>query len=77
MTQVLDILVPCNLKLKAGDVITCEFVKISSSNLSSGSIGQLQSGNYLITHLCHKFTSRYSYTSLRIVRDTFGIYKGS
>jgi hypothetical protein len=77
MSQVLDITIPCNLKLKAGDTIECQFAKISSENLSSGSIGQLQSGKYLITHLCHNFTSRYSYTSLRIVRDTFGIYKSS
>jgi hypothetical protein len=74
MSQVLDITVPCNLKLKAGDVITCEFKKRSSSNLSSGSIGQLQSGRYIITHLCHNFTSKRSFSSLRIVRDTSGIY---
>lgn len=74
MSQVLDITVPCNLKLKAGDIITCEFKKRSSSNLSSGSINQLQSGRYIITHLCHNFTSRNSYSSLRIVRDTSGIY---
>jgi len=74
MSQVLDITVPCNLKLKAGDVITCEFKKRSSSDLSSGSIGQLQSGRYIITHLCHNFTSKRSFSSLRIVRDTSGIY---
>ena len=74
MSQVLDITVPCNLKLKAGDVITCEFKKRSSSDLSSGSIGQLQSGRYIITHLCHNFTPKRSFSSLRIVRDTSGIY---
>lgn len=74
MSQVLDITVPCNLKLKAGDVITCEFKKRSSSNLSSDSIGQLQSGRYIITHLCHNFTPKRSFSSLRIVRDTSGIY---
>ena len=74
MSQVLDITVPCNLKLKAGDVITCEFKKRSTGDLSSGSIGQLQSGRYIITHLCHNFTSKRSFSSLRIVRDTSGIY---
>ena len=74
MSQVLDITVPCNLKLKAGDVITCEFKKRSTSDLSSGSIGQLQSGRYIITHLCHNFTPKRSFSSLRIVRDTSGIY---
>ena len=74
MSQVLDITVPCNLKLKAGDVITCEFKKRSSGDLSSGSIGQLQSGRYIITHLCHNFTPKRSFSSLRIVRDTSGIY---
>jgi hypothetical protein len=74
MSQVLDITIPCNLKLKAGDVITCEFKKRSTSDLSSGSIGQLQSGRYIITHLCHNFTPKRSFSSLRIVRDTPGIY---
>lgn len=74
MSQVLDITVPCNLKLKAGDVITCEFKKRSTGDLSSGSIGQLQSGRYIITHLCHNFTPKRSFSSLRIVRDTPGIY---
>lgn len=77
MSQVLDITVPCNLKLKAGDVINCQFKKRSSSNLSSGSVGQLQSGNYIITHLCHDFTPKRSYSSLRIVRDSQGIYKNT
>jgi len=74
MSQVLDITVPCNLKLKAGDVITCEFKKRTTGDLSSGSIGQLQSGRYIITHLCHYFRPNRSFSSLRIVRDTPGIY---
>lgn len=74
MNQMLDITIPCNLELKAGDVIECKFAKRSSDNLGSDSIGQLQSGRYIITHLCHYFTPRKSYSSLRIVRDTPGIY---
>lgn len=74
MNQIMDITVPCNLQLKSGDVITCEFAKRSSDSLASGSISQLQSGRYIITHLCHHFTPRKSYTSLRISRDTPGIY---
>lgn len=74
MTQVVDITVPVNPNLKAGDVIQCEFEKVTTDNKNEGSIDQHQSGKYIILHLCHNFTPKRSFTSLRIVRDTYGIY---
>ena len=74
MTQVLDITVPANPTLKAGDIITCEFEKVTIGNKNEGSIDEHQSGNYIILHLCHNFTPKRSFTSLRLVRDTYGLY---
>jgi len=33
-----------------------------------------QSGNYLILDLCHHFDTKRSFTSLTLVRDSFGAY---
>ena len=34
------------------------------------------SGKYLIKELCHHFESKRSFTSMTLVRDTFGLYGG-
>lgn len=73
-SQLVDIIVPCNPNLRAGNVINCEFEKITVSNKNEGSIDQLTSGKYLIVQLCHSFDPKRSFTSLRLCRDTYGIY---
>jgi len=72
-SQIMHIQVPCNVKLKAGNIIRCEFEK-QSDEKELGSIDQQQSGNYLILHLCHHFDTKNSFTSLTVVRDTYGLY---
>lgn len=74
ITQIMDITVPANPTLKAGDIINCEFEKITSSNKNEGSVDEHQSGKYMILNLCHHFTPTKSFTSLRLVRDTYGLY---
>lgn len=70
--QAMNIVVPCNPNLEAGDVIKCEFEKITTSNKSLGGTDRNQSGNYLILNLCHYYGSTSSYTYLTLVRDTYG-----
>ena len=74
-TQVMNITVAANPSLKAGDVIECEFEKITLSNKSEGAADEHQSGKYVILHLCHSFTPTRSFTSLTLVRDTYGLYR--
>ena len=74
MTQSLSMMVPCNTDLRAGDVITCEFPKISRED--SSEIDSETSGKYMIKELCHHFEAKRSFTSLRLVRDTYGLYGG-
>ena len=76
MTQVLNMMIPCNPNLKAGDVINCEFEKTTFGNKAEGSIEESKSGKYLIMHLCHSFDTKRSFTSLTLVRDTYGLYTG-
>lgn len=73
MSQIIDIMVPSNMNLMAGDIIRCEFEKLTDKKeISPFDINQ--SGNYLILDLCHHFDTKRSFTSLSLVRDSFGIY---
>ena len=74
-----EIVVPCNLNLKAGDVIDCSFPKLTQDS-AQGVSDEKISGKYLILHLSHKFTSdgqTGSTTHITMVRDTNGMYSSS
>ena len=70
-TQTLSMVVPLNTNLSAGDVIKCNFPKISSAD--GNELDEETSGLYMIKELCHHFDTESSYTSMKLVRDTFGI----
>lgn len=70
-TQILRIQVPLNSTLRAGDTIECKFPKIMEGDAIRFEKEQV-SGIYMIKELCHHFDSRASYTSMMLVRDTFG-----
>ncbi len=74
LTQTISMLIPCNTDLRAGNVITCEFPKISRED--SSELDPDISGKYIIKELCHHFDPDGSYTSMKIVRDSFGFYGG-
>jgi len=71
-TQSLTMTVPLNTNLTAGDIIKCLFPKTTTS--SKKEYDQDQSGLYMIKELCHHFDSEGSYTSMKLIRDTFGQY---
>jgi hypothetical protein len=71
-TQTLSIVVPSNTNLKAGDIIECKFPKISRGNKEE--YDKDQSGLYMIKELCHHFDTDASYTSMKLIRDTFGAH---
>jgi|TARA_B100000035_G_scaffold160893_1_gene137120 hypothetical protein len=65
-----NITIPLDLSIKAGDLITCEFPKLKGesnkeSNPESGGI-------YMVAHVCHRVTPEDSFSSLSLVRDSFG-----
>lgn len=71
-TQTLSMTVPSNTNLRAGDIIECQFPKISGSK--GKEFDSEQSGLYMIKELCHHFDTGGSYTSMKLIRDTFGRY---
>ena len=71
-TQTMSMTVPSNTNLRAGDIITCKFPKISRED--GATYDDEQSGLYMIKELCHHFDTEGSYTSMTLIRDTFGSY---
>lgn len=70
-TQSLNMVVPCNINLKAGGIIEAQFPKVVSK---SPSVDEQQSGKYLIKELRHHFEPNTMVTSLKLVRDSYGLY---
>ena len=73
-SQLVDIQIPCNVKLEAGDVIKLELENITQDDKLLQIYNEHRSGFYLILHLCHHFDTNNSYTSLTLARDTYGLY---
>ena len=73
-SQLIDIQVPCNTLLEAGDVIKLQLENITQDEKLLQIYNEHRSGYYLILHLCHHFDTDNSYTSLTLARDTYGLY---
>ena len=76
-SQVLEIQVPCNILLMAGQVIKLEIENVTGGNKVLQRENQHRSGFYLILHLSHHFDPKHSYTSMTLARDTYGLYTSS
>jgi len=70
LTQTMSVTIPSNTNLKAGNLIKCQFPSISRDK--NGKPDEEQSGLYMIKELCHFFDANGSYTSMKLLRDTFG-----
>jgi hypothetical protein len=71
-TQSLNMVVPCNVQLKVGDIIYAEFPRIERGN--NKRVDNEQSGLYLIKELRHHMEPGTVVTSLRLIRDSYGLY---
>ncbi len=70
-TQSLNILIPCNVNLKVGDVIHCEISEMNSGRSTEPDTEI--SGRYLIRELRHHFSQGQNTTSLKLMRDSYGV----
>ena len=74
-TQALNMVVPCNVNLKVGGIIHAEFPRIDrNTNMTSD---EEQSGYYLVKELRHHFEGGQMVTSLRLIRDSYGLYSSN
>ena len=72
-SQIVQIQVPCNVQLKAGEVIKLYLENITQGNKIEQIYNNFRSGYYMICHLSHSFTPTNSYTSLIPKVVTFSI----
>jgi len=70
--QLIEIQVPCNLKLTVGELIQLNIENITQDEKVIKEFNEHRSGLYLIMHLCHSFDPENSYTSLTLARDEYG-----
>lgn len=71
-SQSLNATIPCNVKLKVGDIIHLELPKLSIKEVKE--IDEEISGLYLISKLRHHIQPGNVTTSLNLIRDSFGVY---
>ena len=64
-------MVPMNVKLKSGDVIKLFYKMLRLKEYLESD--EKKSGNYLIKELRHHFEANKMVTSLKLVRDSYGI----
>ena len=70
-TQGLNILIPCNVQLKVGDIIRCIFNKVEGGSQKTNL--ENTSGLYLIKELTSFFLTNQNTTSLKLVRDSYSL----
>ena len=71
-TQSLNMVVPMNVNLKAGNIIYAQFQRVDAGQ--SSEVDPEQSGNYLIKEVRHHFEGNQMVSSLKLVRDSYGLY---
>ena len=64
------VVIPGDFSIKAGDTIICDFPELDGSKNSS--TNDQSGGLYMVAEVCHRITTRDTFTSLRLVRDSFG-----
>jgi hypothetical protein len=71
-SQILDITVPMNLSLRAGQVINVKFPDLNTGKPQDKN--SPESGKYMIARLSHEFGNpKGDFTGLALVRDSFTI----
>ena len=65
-----QITIPANFNIKAGDLVECSFPELSEGNPDNSN--EESGGIYMVAHVCHRVTPSDSFTSLGLVRDSYG-----
>ena len=70
LTVQTNILIPGNFDIKAGDIVECDFP--SSESKPERDKNKQTGGKYMVASVCHRVTPKETYTSLGLIRDSFG-----
>ena len=66
-----EITIAGDFSIKAGDVIQCDFSELKGTE-QGDSVNTESQGLYMVASVCHKITPREVFSSLSLVRDSFG-----
>lgn len=66
----MNVVIAGDFRLRAGDLIFCDFAALDTRK--DKKVDDQISGIYMIASVCHRITPQDTYTSLSLVRDTFG-----
>ena len=67
----LNVIIAGDFSLHAGDIIECSFPDLTNID-SNKPTNKQTTGKYIISSLCHNMTPKSCFTSLTLVRDSFG-----
>ena len=65
----IQVIIPGDFTIKAGDLVECAFPKLEGSPTKE--INRQSSGIYMVAHVCHRITSSDTLTSLSLIRDSY------
>ena len=63
-----------DFSIRAGDLIECDFPELAGAQLSN--INDQSRGIYMVAHVCHRNTPDGCFSSLGLVRDSYGKRSG-
>ena len=69
-----NVTIAADYSIKAGDIVKCKFPEVRGDR-KDGTNPQTD-GIYMVASVCHRVTSRDSFTRLALVRDSFGTKSG-
>ena len=63
-----------DFSIKAGDLVQCDFPELSGADLTN--TNSQSGGIYMVAHVCHRNTPEGCFSSLGLVRDSYGKRSG-
>lgn len=66
----INVVIPGDFSLRAGDLVHCDFPGLTIEKTTE--VNKKSGGIYMIASLCHRITPRTTFTSMTLVRDSFG-----
>jgi len=66
----INVVIPGDFSLRAGDLVHCDFPGLTIEKNTE--VNKKSGGIYMIASLCHRITPRETFTSMTLVRDSFG-----
>ena len=69
------IIIPGDFSIKAGDTVVCDFPELDGD--PNKTVNDQSGGIYMVAEVCHRLTPKECFTSMTLIRDSFGRSTGS